>query len=62
MSMTKKILLETILLHFRKENCDNVQKMVNPTSSCQQLKKKKIEDALENNKMDSNIFNWSPKE
>ena len=57
MSLTKQILLETILLHFRKENCDNVQKMVNPTSSCQQLKKKKIEDALENNKMDSNIFN-----
>ena len=66
MSMTKQILLETILLHFRKENCDDVQKIVNPTSSCKQLKKKKkkikIEDALGNNKMDSKIFNWSPKE
>ena len=43
---------------YRKENCDDAQKIVNPKSSCQpKKKKKKSEDALGNNKMDSNIFN-----
>ena len=41
----------------------DVQKIVKHKSSCQpKKKKKKSEDALGNNKMDSNIFNWSSKD
>ena len=42
-----------------KKKKDDVQKIVKHKSSCQPKKKKKknSEDALGNNKMDSNIFN-----
>ena len=44
----------------KKKKKDDVQKIVKHKSSCQQ--KKNLEDALGNNKIDSNIFNWSPKD
>ena len=44
-----------IFLPKKKKKKDDVQKIVKHKSSCQQ--KKNLEDALGNNKIDSNIFN-----